>query len=791
MAKLVTLKFGTGSLVEGFPVTLQISDEGMRPTIEVDGKLPPAAEMPLYYDRWQDSYYRLGVRYRLSAPTVQITNVSLVDQCLDSAKILRARFKTWLQSEEFRPVYDTLLAELGRNDAVRIVLQIEHRELQLLPWHLWEVLDRYPNAEVALGATSYQSPATTTALKQRVKILAILGDSQGIDIAADRALLQQLPNADVTFLVEPPRKKVTDLLWEQGWDILFFAGHSTSQDCTGTIFINQTDSLTISELRYALRTAVSRGLKLAIFNSCDGLGLARDLADLHIPQTIVMREPVPDRVAHEFLKSFLTTFAAGESLYLAVRSARERLQGLEDRFPCATWLPVIFQNPAVDPPTWNRLIASTSGRSSSEPINPIRPSVRKLNAIATLAISVLTTMAVLGLRYLGSLETLELRMFDHWLHIKAFLQPEPADTRIVVVGINESDVRYQEKKGEVLKDTSISDASLTKFLALLNQYQASVIGVDLQLGSISTSLENLVSVCKIPDKKAGSYGIAPARGIPSEQVGFVDLVEDTDRVLRRQILFMPPDPLCPASYSFGMEVATRYLRQKAVKRESASIQPYFQLGQATFNPLNSKAPGPYVRDTWQETLGNTQLLINYRNQGFITRSLTDVLEGRVDPELFKGRVVLIGIDRTDPVLPEENRDRWITPYSKNSKSPDDTIAGVEVWAQIVSQIISAASGERALLTVWLWWQEILWIGGWAIAAGLIVRPIKSISEGTFLIAGTSVVLYAVCYGVFVFQSVLVPFVPSLLVVLLSGGSLILVQRLATQQSDNSLFKQLL
>jgi hypothetical protein len=33
-------------------------------------------------------------------------------------------------------------------------------------------------------------------------------------------------------------------------------------------------------------------------------------------------------------------------VYQAVRSAREQLQGLEDRYPCASWLPVICQNPA-------------------------------------------------------------------------------------------------------------------------------------------------------------------------------------------------------------------------------------------------------------------------------------------------------------------------------------------------------------------------------------------------------------------------------------------------------------
>ena len=89
-------------------------------------------------------------------------------------------------------------------------------------------------------------------------------------------------------------------------------------------------------------------MKLAIFNSCDGLGLARNLADLRIPYTIVMREPIPDIVAQHFLEYFLTVFASGESLYTSVQQARVRLQEeLESQYPCASWIPVIFQNPAA------------------------------------------------------------------------------------------------------------------------------------------------------------------------------------------------------------------------------------------------------------------------------------------------------------------------------------------------------------------------------------------------------------------------------------------------------------
>jgi hypothetical protein len=101
-----------------------------------------------------------------------------------------------------------------------------------------------------------------------------------------------------------------------------------------------------------LTQSINHGLKLTIVNSCDGLGLANELADLQIPQMIVMRQPVPDAVAQAFLSSFLQRFAQGQPFYQAVRTAREQLHDLEDQNPCASWLPVIIQNPATLPPTW-------------------------------------------------------------------------------------------------------------------------------------------------------------------------------------------------------------------------------------------------------------------------------------------------------------------------------------------------------------------------------------------------------------------------------------------------------
>ncbi|MEO1432022.1 MAG: pentapeptide repeat-containing protein [Cyanobacteria bacterium J06633_8] len=361
--KLVVIKLGESELNTDIPLTLQIGLEGERAFLEANGKLPSAFNLIEAYNKWQAAY-RKGLRgdNRLNIPDTQITNISKRDLFLECDKLaenLRKEVKNWFNSQTFRPIKEQLLEKLNHNESIRILLQTEDNQLRRIPFHLWDFFERYTKAEIALSSPNYQKLEKSVSPHATVKILAIIGDSKGIDVEKDRILLEQLPNAEVTFLVEPKRETLNDELWLQSWDILFFAGHSSTQSNLeiGQLCINQTDTLTIAELKNALSKAIEQGLHLAIFNSCDGLGLAVNLADLNIPQMIVMREPVPDKVATVFLKNFLREFSHGKPLYQSVREARCQLQGLEYEFPCASWLPVIFQNPAeidaAPTPWWN------------------------------------------------------------------------------------------------------------------------------------------------------------------------------------------------------------------------------------------------------------------------------------------------------------------------------------------------------------------------------------------------------------------------------------------------------
>ncbi|MBR8840575.1 MAG: CHAT domain-containing protein [Stigonema ocellatum SAG 48.90 = DSM 106950] len=356
MKKLVVLKLD-GSFCEGFRVGVEIGEDGSRPVIELSDpqlKLPPIPSLPEFYQNWYNSYRCLD-GYRIKPKKNQISHVqfqSLKQECHEKAEIITESFISWLQADSFRVIKEQCLAQLDFADEVRVIIRTTETQLRKLPWHLWDLFDYYPDAEV--GLSSLSSQRFKRGDRPHIRILIILGNSEGINVAEDEKLLKQYcQKAETVVLAEPSPEELNEYLWDdQGWDMLFFSGHSRTEEAQGRIFLNRTDSLTMEDLRYGLQTAVRGGLQLAFFNSCDGLGIAASLEDLHIPQVIVMREPVPDRVAHQFLKNFFQEFTQGKSLYQSVNVARKKLQGLEKDYPCATWLPVIIQNLLATPPTW-------------------------------------------------------------------------------------------------------------------------------------------------------------------------------------------------------------------------------------------------------------------------------------------------------------------------------------------------------------------------------------------------------------------------------------------------------
>jgi hypothetical protein len=259
MGKVAILKLGQGSFERGFPVTLQVTgDDGkLLEGITKECHLSAAPEVFKAYQTWQFVHgQRVGMRLQ-QPPGKQVTNVSLEDL----EEELRESLNKWLnlKSSEFGPVREALMSNLNLEDEVRVIFQTDDDELRRIPWNLWEFFRRFHNAEGGVSPPNFQRIERTIPFRNKLRILAILGDSTGIDIEKDRQFLENLPDADTKFLPEPKRSKISDQLWEQSWDILFFAGHSRSErgGQKGFIHLNKEESLSISELKNSLKTAIA------------------------------------------------------------------------------------------------------------------------------------------------------------------------------------------------------------------------------------------------------------------------------------------------------------------------------------------------------------------------------------------------------------------------------------------------------------------------------------------------------------------------------------------------------
>lgn len=805
MKQRAHLTLGQGDWQQGFTsVTLQLWAADSSTPIQSLGSLPAAPELDQTFRQWRSLYTALygncdiwrqasaaaNVPGNWSARALDdfpidvddndVTHISKA-QFIQLGQDLRHQLNHWLDALAFRPVDRQLRTHLSCSDEIRIILAAKSPEVLRYPWQLWQLFKDYPHAELGLSPINYQRSIKKLRPKahNQVAVLAVLGNAHGIDVKTDQQILSALPGSAVTLLAEPSLDELQQQLWHGTWDIFFFAGHSSSQ-AQGVLQLNQTDSIPLMQLEHALRTAIAQGLQLAIFNSCDGLGLAWDLADLHIPQVIVMREPVPDRVAHAFLKHFLTAFADGQPLYLAVRAAREQLQPLEVLCPCATWLPVIVQNPAEQPTSWRDLreepLSQASAPSETPALAPVTPgsfitgpsvsaAPKRALRLRSLWVPLMTTAIVVMLRLLGGLGSSELYAFDRLMRLRPAERP---DLRFLVVTISEADIRAQppERRG------SLSDTALEHLLDKLDRHQARVVGLDIYRDypvspdhpALSARLQNgdrLVGVCKSRDPIFDPDGVAPPPELTEDLVGFSDFLDDADGVVRRHLVALEADPasICTTSYAFNSRLAFLYLQDEGIT-PSFDTEGNLVMGDAVFPRLPPRSGGYQPIDA-----GGNQILLNYRALSFPSAiadqvSLTQMLDGQVNPEAIRDRIVLIG------VTANSSTDDWATPYGVSSS---DKTAGVFLQAQMTSQLISAALGERPVLTVWPVWGDVLWIGGWAIvgwavgvaASGGRVRRGNALAGfGLILLTGGSLWLLTAGYWV--------PLVPAGLTFLGSG-----------------------
>ena len=371
---------------QGFFVILSCSNQPW----EIEGYLTPIpSALKTSLQQWQNIYRQLEAvrsytsyhnRLRIIAKSVTVASSI---KCLDAVKL---NLNSWLNSSEskWQPIRDGLisLANQLNDQELQIIIDAPDINLCRLPWQEWDLLIQYyPHTEVAIRTLTAKdiaiAPVKNLGKQQKVRILVVVGNSEDLDIESELKVIQQSTKkaAEISFLIKPSSKDLCASLWcDRGYHIFVFTGHSGSnKDGTiGWIELNKTERLTIVEFKDAFRQAIKNGLQLAIFNSCDGLGLADRLSELNLTQIIVMRESVPDEVAIEFIRHFFQSFKNNNSLFSSVHQARKKLEPFNARYPGAVWLPTLCLKPATSYLTWKSILSDNYTDNSLSSKNPNR-----------------------------------------------------------------------------------------------------------------------------------------------------------------------------------------------------------------------------------------------------------------------------------------------------------------------------------------------------------------------------------------------------------------------------------
>jgi diguanylate cyclase (GGDEF)-like protein len=356
--------------------------------------------------------------------------------------------------------------------------------------------------------------------------------------------------------------------------------------------------------------------------------------------------------------------------------------------------------------------------------------------------SLLIAGLVVGTRQIGGLQPWELLTYDEMLRLRPDQEPDP---RLLVVTVTEQDIQEQ-------RSWPLSNRVVAQLLQRLQQYQPRTIGLDIYRNIAhppgeSELLKQLQAPNVIAITLVGNAlkdGVPPPPGVAQDRVGFSDIVIDPDAVVRRNFLFATSEG--DRFYSFSLRLSLHYLAAQhlTVKPEAGKS---LQIGDRVLPTLNKNSGGYQNLDD-----RGYQIMLNYGSSEAIARQVTlsDVLNGRIDPDWVRDKLVLIGT--TAPSV----RDMFVTPFNLSSDKKPET-GGVLIHAQKVSQILGLVSDGQS--PIWYWPQtvEIAWIWIWALAGSLLGWRVRHPLGLGFAVAIGTGSLFGVCLIVF-FQTGWIPFV---------------------------------
>lgn len=337
------------------------------------------------YEHWQSAYlnYYRQMRGRAVISGTGDLPVDRHKELKTAEAQLLQEFQHWLLSPKLVSIRSeiakaTKVPDKPGHHWVEVFLTCNSLELARLPWETWEIgkdLGTPPIIRIARTPANILNEPVRP-IRRKARVLAILGDNTGLNLGQDTKALRSLlrvasitiigwkrneekakptiPKSIETHFFEADvlkreiQKAIADV---RGWDILFFAGHSNETVLTGgELGIAPHTSISIQDIEDSIHKAKQRGLQFALFNSCCGINIAESLINLGLSQVVVMREPIHDQVAQEFLVQFLKSLAEYKDVHEALLEACQFLKQEEKRlsYPSAYLVPSLFHHPGAE-----------------------------------------------------------------------------------------------------------------------------------------------------------------------------------------------------------------------------------------------------------------------------------------------------------------------------------------------------------------------------------------------------------------------------------------------------------
>jgi len=348
--------------------------------------------------------------------------------------------------------------------------------------------------------------------------------------------------------------------------------------------------------------------------------------------------------------------------------------------------------------------------------------LRRFPAVATLIISGLSFLSIIGIRWTGALEYLELAAYDVFMRLRPAISS--VKTPIVLIRISEKDILQQGR-------WPLTDSTVARILMMLTRHKPRAIGLDIfrdipvppgtrELNAILKRNHHIITVMKF-----GDVGVLPPPVLKgTNQVGFNDIVIDSDGIVRKGLLFL--DNGKTVSYSFDLLLALLYFQKEGITARADEFNPrYLRLGESTIHPFEAN-DGGYIRADAR----GYQYLLDFKESGtsFSSYSLQDLLSGKVAPGSIRDRIVLMGISA------QSVKDLFYTPYSRGIIGGGQ-VSGIVLHAHIISQLLDLGRGQTTPITTTSEAQEVLWILLWSLMGGFMGLRVRS--PWLFSIFGTA------------------------------------------------------